>query len=380
MGRALRADMYENSYVRKQAAGEYGEPYHRRSVQTGGKREAKRDAVAWKEPMYVGGISAGRRNAARTAERRPSGESRRNAGGKRRRRTQYRILRGMIIYFVMAGIAATCFMIFALLVGGKEKVHAQGLAQNGKTAVENALRGLFSGGEEQNNGGVDVFGEPDGVGYGDETGAESALVITPQIRQECQELYARQEALLVLVNKEHELPVSYEVGLRSICEGRLQASDILYEDLCAMLKAGREAGFQYWIASAHRDRAYQQGLVDEDVEKYMAKGYSYEAALEKTYEYTMPAGKSEHETGLALDILCSTNTMMDESQKGEPGNQWLAAHCHEYGFILRYPEDGESVTNIRYEPWHFRYVGREAASYLKEKGWTLEEFYAALRG
>lgn len=344
MGRALRADMYENSYansyIRKQAAGEYGEPYHRRSVQTG----------------------------------------RRNAGGKRRRRTQYRILRGMIIYFVMAGIAATCFMIFALLVGGKEKVHAQGLAQNGKTAVENALRGLFSGGEEQNNGGVDVFGEPDGVGYGDETGAESALVITPQIRQECQELYARQEALLVLVNKEHELPVSYEVGLRSICEGRLQASDILYEDLCAMLKAGREAGFQYWIASAHRDRAYQQGLVDEDVEKYMAKGYSYEAALEKTYEYTMPAGKSEHETGLALDILCSTNTMMDESQKGEPGNQWLAAHCHEYGFILRYPEDGESVTNIRYEPWHFRYVGREAASYLKEKGWTLEEFYAALRG
>lgn len=110
----------------------------------------------------------------------------------------------------------------------------------------------------------------------------------------------------------------------------------------------------------------------------MSKGYSYETALRKTLEYTMPAGQSEHETGLALDILCSTNTIMDESQKGEPGNRWLAEHCHEYGFILRYPENKEEVTGIRYEPWHFRYVGREAAAYLTEKGWTLEEFYEAI--
>lgn len=191
-------------------------------------------------------------------------------------------------------------------------------------------------------------------------------------------MYAGQESLLVLVNKEHELPVTYEAGLRNICHGRLQASDVLYEDLCAMLKGGKEAGYEYWIASAWRDRSYQQGLVDEDVQNYMAKGYSYEAALEKAYEYMMPAGKSEHETGLALDILCSTNTRMDESQAGEPGNKWLVQHCHEYGFILRYPKKKEEITGIQYEPWHFRYVGREAAAYLKEKGWTLEEFYEAV--
>lgn len=307
-------------------------------------------------------------------------ESRRkNACRRRRRKTQYKILRGILLYFVIAGIAATCFMIFSIFAGGKEKVHAKELAENNGTVMENALRGMFSKDGAENEGDASVSGESDGSLYGDEA-AEAALVITPQIRQECQNLYEENAALLLLVNKENELPVSYEAGLRSICEGRLQAADILYEDLRAMLKAGGQAGFQYWIASAHRDRSYQQGLVDEDVEKYMAKGYSYEAALEKTYAYTMPAGRSEHETGLALDILCSTNTLMDESQKDEPGNRWLVDHCHEYGFILRYPAGREDVTGIKYEPWHFRYVGKEAAAYLKGKGWTLEEFYEVLNG
>lgn len=359
MGRTVRADMYENNYMNRRAAGEYGEPLYDRRVRGGGSRKAENRKVAWKEPAY---------------------ESRRkNASRKRRRKIQYKILRGILIYFIVAGIVATCFMIFSILVGGKKKVHAEELAGNGGTIVESALRGLFSKDEAEGEEDAYVSGGSDGSLYGDEVAA-AALVITPQIRQECQNLYAENAALLLLVNKEKELPLSYEAGLRNICEGRLQAADILYEDLRAMLKDGGQAGFQYWIASAYRDRAYQQGLVDEDVGKYMSKGYSYEAALEKTYEYTMPAGKSEHETGLALDILCSTNTLMDESQKDEPGNRWLVDHCHEYGFILRYPAGKEDVTGIKYEPWHFRYVGKEAATYLKGKGWTLEEFYEVLNG
>lgn len=333
MGRTVRADMYGNDHVRRRAAGGYGEPRYNRRVQGGGSRKAENRRVAWEEPVYEG--------------------RRKNVCRKKRRKTQYKILRGILIYFIIAGIAATCFMIFSIFAGGKEKVHAEDRA--------------------------DAYISEETDGFLHESGPTGAVQeITPQIRQECQELFAESEPLLVLVNKEHELPASYEAGLRSICEGRLQAADILYEDLCAMLKDGGQAGFQYWIASAHRGRSYQQGLVDEDVRKYMAKGYSREAALEKTYQYTMPAGKSEHETGLALDILCSTNTLMDESQKDEPGNRWLAEHCHEYGFILRYPEDKESITGIGYEPWHFRYVGKGAAAYLKEKGWTLEEFYEAI--
>lgn len=279
---------------------------------------------------------------------------------RRKKRVQRRILTGILFYFLLAGIIATCWMIVGVFVGDDEKVHAESAVADG---VEAAGEAEFSeeGADGENNGSL-------------------SLTVTPEIRQECRDLYEGREELLLLVNRDHKFEASGQPVLRSICKGRLEAADILYEDLCDMLRAGGEAGYEYWIASAHRDRSYQQGLVEEDVQKYMSKGYSYEAALERTYEYTMPAGASEHETGLALDILCSSNTIMDESQAYEPGNRWLAQHCHEYGFILRYPEDKADITGISYEPWHFRYVGKEAAAYLKERGWTLEEFHEVVSG
>lgn len=92
----------------------------------------------------------------------------------------------------------------------------------------------------------------------------------------------------------------------------------------------------------------------------------------------MPAGYSEHQTGLALDILSSSNLNMDASQENTKENQWMKEHCYEYGFILRYPKDKENITQISYEPWHFRYVGKEAAKYMKENQLTLEEFHLIL--
>lgn len=423
MGRAINLDMYEGNAARRIPEG-YGARsyYNRRSGAEGagrgaayrdGNRRTEKSADgetahcgrsgriaggegrgAWKEPMYgsgSGGRISGRepaydgRSRRRASVREPvyddgsgrrrvrgeaahSGRSRGTAGGRKKsrrqnkKRLQRRILGGLCFYFLLAGIIATCWLLITLFFGKNEKVYAE----EGQSADSGGILD-----ETLAQEGVDVE-------EGTESGGVSLTEITPEIRRECQDLYARQESLLVLVNKERELPASCQPVLRSICKGRLETADILYEDLCAMLEAGEQAGYQYWIASAYRDRAYQQGLVDEDVEKYMSKGYSYEAALQKTYEYTMPPGSSEHETGLALDILCSTNTIMDESQKGEPGNQWLMQHCHEYGFILRYPEDEEGITGIHYEPWHFRYVGKEAAAYLTQKGWTLEEFYQVL--
>lgn len=197
--------------------------------------------------------------------------------------------------------------------------------------------------------------------------------------EECRELYEGNEKLLVLVNRKRALEEgTFENDLRNICNGRLQASDYLYNDLVELLAAADEEGYQYWIASAYRSRERQQELVNEDVARYMAQGMSRQQALEKTYEQTMPAGKSEHETGLALDILCSENLNMDISQADEPGNKWLAEHAHEYGFILRYPADKEEITGILYEPWHFRYVGKEAATFLWENNLTLEEFWEIL--
>lgn len=188
-------------------------------------------------------------------------------------------------------------------------------------------------------------------------------------------IYKKHKEDLVLVNVEHAIEDSYDLSLRSICRGRLRASGRIYTSLSQMLSDAGEKGYHFWIASAYRSKERQQKLVDEDVAKAMRRGLSYRQALKETYRETMPAGHSEHQTGLALDILCSGNMAMDASQKAEPGNRWLRKNCCHYGFILRYPEEKSDITGVSFEPWHFRYVGREAAEYMEEEGITLEEFW-----
>lgn len=191
-------------------------------------------------------------------------------------------------------------------------------------------------------------------------------------------IYEKNKENLVLVNADTALDTSFDADLQTICNGRLYASSRLYSSLTKMLKAAGQNGFRYWIASAWRSRDKQQQLVDEDVQALLQKGISYDEALRQTYVETMPAGHSEHETGLALDILCSGNTDMNISQAKEPGNIWLRKNCYRYGFIPRYPKDKEDITGINYEPWHFRYVGREAALYMQKHHLTLEEFWEKL--
>ncbi len=198
------------------------------------------------------------------------------------------------------------------------------------------------------------------------------------IDKKCLKIYNKNQDILVLANRDNPLPNDYTPSLKNICNGRLQASAYLYESLVQMLSDAKIQGHSYWIASAYRDYEKQQSLVDEDVNAFVNQGMSYESALKEVYKETMPAGCSEHQTGLALDILCSGNTNMDVSQMDEPGNQWLRENCYKYGFILRYPENKSAVTGVNFEPWHFRYVGKEAAKYITKHHITLEEFYKKL--
>ena len=85
-------------------------------------------------------------------------------------------------------------------------------------------------------------------------------------------------------------------------------------------------------------------------------------------------GTSEHQTGLCCDITDRYYEMKDRSLENTELYQWMSAHCQEYGFIVRFPDGKEDVTGIIYEPWHFRYVGKEAAAYIMEHDLTLEEF------
>lgn len=197
-----------------------------------------------------------------------------------------------------------------------------------------------------------------------------------QQKEICEKLYENHRELLILVNKDTALVSGYQQPLKLLKNKRVKVAQVMYQDLKTMLTDAENAGgYNYQLVSGYRAAPYQQSLVDRDVRSYIEAGKTPEEALRLTYQQVMPAGYSEHETGLALDITARGNDKLDESQAEEEGIQWLHKNCWRYGFILRYPKEKEAVTKISYEPWHFRYVGREAAAYLYENQLTLEEFY-----
>ena len=190
---------------------------------------------------------------------------------------------------------------------------------------------------------------------------------------------ATDDPLLLLVNRDHPLPEGYAPELTKLQDWELSVASVMYDDLCRMLADGRAEGLRFEVCSAYRTRETQQALFDEDVARYMAQGLSEADAITATARYTMRPGCSEHETGLAVDIVSLDHQLLDETQAQTAETQWLQAHCWEYGFILRYPSDKSDLTGIAYESWHYRYVGIEAARYLHERGLTLEEFWAQQR-
>lgn len=180
--------------------------------------------------------------------------------------------------------------------------------------------------------------------------------------------------ILILVNKEHPLPDNYYVELHELSNGSCSVAACMYDALAAMLSDGTEAGGSFVVASGYRDAAYQQQLLEEDIAASMAAGLSWEEAYEKETQETMPPGCSEHATGLAVDLVSLDYQILDENQVTTKENRWLLEHCSEYGFILRYPNGKEAITGIHYEPWHFRYVGQQAAKEIMNRGITLEEY------
>lgn len=129
------------------------------------------------------------------------------------------------------------------------------------------------------------------------------------------------------------------------------------------------------IVSAYRDYDRQRDLFDNKVQRLLdEENYSVDKAREEASKVVAYPGTSEHQLGLALDLVDSDHRELDESQENTDAYQWLKEHCHEYGFIVRYPNGKTDITGIIYEPWHFRYVGEEAAKIIMKKGITLEEY------
>lgn len=181
---------------------------------------------------------------------------------------------------------------------------------------------------------------------------------------------------LVLVNKNHLVPEDFEVKLKSIGGGQY-IDERAYDDFRAMIQAAKQEGVYIYVTSSYRSMDKQIRLHDRKIDYYASKGYSYEEARELAAEVVAIPGTSEHQLGLALDLVSSEYRKLDEKQEKTKGFQWLKEHCDEYGFILRYPNGETEITGIIYEPWHFRYVGKEAAKEITEAELTLEEYVGA---
>lgn len=183
------------------------------------------------------------------------------------------------------------------------------------------------------------------------------------------------DELLTLVNAEHPMPSEWQCELVQLNNGQ-NIDSRAYEDLQQMMDTARAEGYDPYICSSWRSHETQVRLFEEEIQSYKKQGYSEREAEVQAAQWVAVPGTSEHELGLALDIVSVENQRLEESQENTPTQQWLMEHCYEYGFILRYPKDKEDITGIGYEPWHYRYVGQEHARVIHESGVCLEEYLA----
>lgn len=183
----------------------------------------------------------------------------------------------------------------------------------------------------------------------------------------------KNDELLILVNYKHPLPDDYKVDLVDT-ENELQIDKRAAEPLKKMLDDCRKAGHEPYMRSAYRTLAVQRALYNKKVRKYRNMGYSQEEAEKKTAEWIAVPGTSEHHLGLAVDVVDEDYKELDEKQEEQDTQKWLMENSWKYGFILRYPTSKKAITHINYEPWHYRYVGKENAKKIYDSGLTLEEY------
>ena len=181
---------------------------------------------------------------------------------------------------------------------------------------------------------------------------------------------------LKLVNFEHALDETFEPAELSEVDNGYAADSRIADATKKMIADARSKDNVRIIAlSAYRDYDYQMELFENKVQRLQQeKGYSVGKAREEAKTVVAYPGTSEHQLGLALDLVDARHVKLDESQENTAAYKWLYEHCAEYGFIVRYPNEKTDITGIIYEPWHFRYVGVEAATYIMEHNITLEEY------
>lgn len=262
----------------------------------------------------------------------------------------------------------------ALLLSGCQASSSSqtGTPQSGQTEVDPALtpspgpdNSADPGSDTGNEGAVDAIVQMK---------AEFALANTVQ-EVDGRAIVTNEESNMVVVNKQRYLPDGYEppdlvepnvkFSFDEPHEKRHMRKEAA-EALEALFAGAEQEGITLNAVSGYRSYQRQQSLFNHYVE---TQGKEYASRVSAV------PGTSEHQTGLAIDVSSpSVGNVLEEVFGDSEEGKWLAEHAHEYGFIIRYPKDGESITGYVYEPWHIRYVGKEAAEAIYSEGTTLEQF------
>ena len=183
---------------------------------------------------------------------------------------------------------------------------------------------------------------------------------------------------VLLVNPWNLIPEDFEPDLVKL-DSSITSKDIYvdrscYESLTQMIADCNKQCPTGCIISGHRTNDYQAGLYNNKVNYYLERGYSKSDAKTAAAKVVAVPGTSEHQLGLAVDIIDTRSWSLTEVQETLPAQKWLMENCWKYGFILRYPNGTTDSTGIIYEPWHYRYVGNDLAQALHEAGLTLEQY------
>lgn len=182
--------------------------------------------------------------------------------------------------------------------------------------------------------------------------------------------------MLILVNRNSPLPADFSVTLTDLSGGQ-SADARVAGALLEMLGDMRRDGLSPVICSSYRTEEKQRQLYENEVRTYLSRGMARADAEAAAAMWVAIPGTSEHQTGLAFDIVDSSYQLLDEGQEKTPVQRWLMANSYRYGFILRYPNSKSGITGISYEPWHYRYVGKKAAAEIYSSGLCLEEYLGA---
>ena len=187
---------------------------------------------------------------------------------------------------------------------------------------------------------------------------------------------------MILVSRTHPITEDYPIETKE-CGSATAINKTLQTEAAdaflSMQAAAAKDGVDVRMQSGYRSVSYQKKLYDNKTQYYRDKGLSEAAAREKAAVIVNPPGCSEHNCGLAADLNSPEHTTLDTGFADTAAFRWLCENAEQYGFILRYPKEAESVTGITYEPWHWRYVGPENAALLNQSGLCLEDAITVLQ-